>query len=172
MRGGKGLKDNFIAIYDEYFDDVYRYILMKTGNKWDTDDIVSEVFRKVFEKHSTITGSAKAWLFTLTRNSIADFYRRKKNIEIPVDELEDELLFTEEETEDEHREEALELLKEALIKLTKNERELINLRYFADIKYRDIGTLTGIKENILRTKISRTLKKLRLIMENLKGGSE
>lgn len=40
----------FKHIYEAYFDDVYRFVYVKTGNKWDADDIGSETFRKVYEK--------------------------------------------------------------------------------------------------------------------------
>lgn len=40
----------FIHLYDQYYDDVYRYVYVKTGNKWDTEDIVSDIFRKAYEK--------------------------------------------------------------------------------------------------------------------------
>ncbi|MFJ8258224.1 hypothetical protein ACIQ4Z_13225 [Peribacillus asahii] len=43
------MDDLFASMYDEYFDDVYRYVYVKTGNKWDTEDIVSDTFRKAEE---------------------------------------------------------------------------------------------------------------------------
>ncbi len=54
---------------------------MKLGNKWDTDDIVSDIFRKAFERYASLQeqSSAKAWLITIARNTIIDFYRKKKD---------------------------------------------------------------------------------------------
>ncbi|WMT41300.1 hypothetical protein RE628_01540 [Paenibacillus sp. D2_2] len=41
--------DAFLEIYDRYFDDLYRYVLFRVGNRWDADDLVSDIFRKVLE---------------------------------------------------------------------------------------------------------------------------
>jgi len=78
------LEDQFIEIYDENFDDVYRYVYVKIGNKWDAEDIVSETFRKAFEKFSSFQrgSSPKSWLMTIARNTIIDFYRKKKSVPI------------------------------------------------------------------------------------------
>ncbi|MEK3937139.1 RNA polymerase sigma factor [Sporosarcina sp. FSL W7-1349] len=74
----------FIQLYDAYFDDVYRYVYVKTGNKWDAEDLVSDIFRKAFEKRSSLAKhpNQKAWLFMIARNTIIDFYRKKKNVPI------------------------------------------------------------------------------------------
>jgi hypothetical protein len=37
----------FLKFYDQYFDDVYRFVYFKTGSRWDTDDLASDIFRKV-----------------------------------------------------------------------------------------------------------------------------
>lgn len=44
-RGVVSMGEDFLNIYDQYFNDVYRYVYVKTGNKWDAEDIVSEIFR-------------------------------------------------------------------------------------------------------------------------------
>ena len=73
------MKDGFIILYDKYFDDVYRYIYFKTGNKWEADDLVSETFKKAYEKYKYLKGEPKPWIMSIARNTVIDFYRRKKN---------------------------------------------------------------------------------------------
>src|SRR4051794_40848365 len=79
----------FANLYDDYFDDVYRFVITKTGNKWDADDIVSESFRKAYENSDKLenVSSPKAWLFTIARNTIYDYYRRKHKV-ILTEEME------------------------------------------------------------------------------------
>ena len=38
------MEEGFLNLYDQYFNDVYRYVYVKTGNKWDAEDIVSDIF--------------------------------------------------------------------------------------------------------------------------------
>ena len=69
---------DFIKFYDQYYDKVYRYVYVKVGNGWDTDDIVSDIFRKAYEKYATVKRNHASWLFTIARNTIVDFYWQKK----------------------------------------------------------------------------------------------
>ena len=71
---------DFIEFYDQYYKQVYRYVYVKVGNNWDTDDIVSDIFRKAYEKFATVEENYASWIFTIARNSIIDFYRQKKEL--------------------------------------------------------------------------------------------
>lgn len=159
---------DFVEIYDLYFDDVYRYILFKTGNQWDTDDLVSEVFRKAFEKFDTVKGSQKAWLFTIARNTVIDYYRRKKDVTLG-DELEKFTYpqFFEEELE---KKDEIECLKKALKHLSKEESEIVNLRFFSEMKYKEIGELMGKTENAVKLRFRRLSDKLRPMIKSCMEG--
>lgn len=74
-KGGWRVKDDFLDLYESCFDDVYRYIYFKVGNSWDTDDIVSDTFKRAYEKYKTVKVDSRAWLFTIARNAVTDFYR-------------------------------------------------------------------------------------------------
>lgn len=162
------MKHDFISLYDDCFEDVYRYIYFKTNNKWDTDDITSDVFKRAFEKFDTVNGSPKAWLFTIVRNSLTDYYRRKKFISI--DESPDAFIQTDGiETDIENRD-ILDVLKKSLAALPEDELEIIKLRYFSNLKYREIGELTGKNEGFVKTKSSRIIKKLRIMVNKYLGG--
>ncbi|KNZ69996.1 ECF subfamily RNA polymerase sigma-24 subunit [Thermincola ferriacetica] len=154
---------DFLSFYDLYFDDVYRYIYFKTGNQWDTDDLVSAVFLKAFEKFPSVTGSHKAWLFTIARNTVIDHYRKKKDITVGEDmERYTYLYCFEEELE---KQDEVNCLKKSLGALTKEELELINLRYFAELKYWEIGQLTGKTENAVKLKFMRVKEKLKALVK-------
>lgn len=159
----------FIQIYDEYFDDVYRYVYFKIGNKWDADDIVSEIFRKAYEKRSSFKEieNPKAWLLMIARNTVIDFYRKKKNILIG-DEM--EFYFNPLPFEDPFREsEEMECLKKSLNYLSKEDLEITNLRYFADLKFKEIADILDKTEQSLRVKSSRITKKLGLLVKKCLG---
>ncbi len=159
----------FIQIYDEYFDDVYRYVYFKIGNKWDADDIVSEIFRKAYEKRSSFKEieNPKAWLLMIARNTVIDFYRKKKNILIG-DEI--EFYFNPLPFEDPFQEsEEMERLKKSLNYLSKEDLEITNLRYFADLKFKEIADILDKTEQSLRVKSSRITKKLGLLVKKCLG---
>lgn len=164
------MHQNFLDLYDQYFDDIYRYIYFKTGNQWDCDDLVSDTFRKAYEKYRTLNKSPKAWLFAIARNSVTDFYRKKKDIAVGDDlELYAYPLRFEENLEEK---EELNCLKKSLSILSKEELEVINLKYFSGLKYEEIGILLGRTEDSVKMKSSRIIKKLKIIVSNCMEGSK
>ena len=135
------MDDQFARMYDEYFDDVYRYVYVKTGNRWDAEDIVSETFRKAYEKFSSLQEGtkSKSWLLTIARNNVIDFYRKKKGVLIGENI---EFYFTPVPFEDPlEQSNEIDCLKKSLEHLPKEELEIVNLRYFADLKFKEIATI-------------------------------
>ena len=80
-------------IYLEYKDKVTAYVRGKIGNEHDTEDIVSSVFLKVFQKIDDFDETKallSTWIYTITRNTVIDHYKtRKIHIEFS-DEIETE----------------------------------------------------------------------------------
>ena len=153
------MKNDFLTLYDQFFDDVYRYIRFKTGNRWDTDDLVSEVFRKAFEKFSSLRDNPKAWLMTIARNTIIDFYRKKRDVVVQETELErqpDTYSFEEELM----KQDELKCLKKGLRNLTPEDLELINLKYFAGLTHKEIGELLGKTMDAVKMKSLRIIRQL------------
>ncbi len=166
---GERLSVTFIQIYDECFDDVYRYVYFKIGSKWDADDIVSDIFRKAYEKQASLKEieNPKAWLLMVARNTVIDFYRKKKSILIG-DEM--EFYFNPIPFEDPFQEsDEMECLKKSLKNLSKEDLEITNLRYFADLKFKEIADILGKTEQSLRVKSSRITKKLGLLVKKCLG---
>lgn len=152
----------FASLYDNYFDDVYRYIYFKTGNKWDTDDLVSEAFRKACEKYDSSIRNEKAWLFMIVRNSVIDYYRKRKDV--LLEENIDLYTYPSAFEQEFEKKENIKCLKNALDRLSQEESEIINLKYFADMKYKDIGKLLGKSDNAVKMKTARIIKKLKDLM--------
>ncbi len=155
------MHDHFLAMYDQYFDDIYRFVLFKTGNRWDTDDLVSEIFRKAFRKFHTEAidlPNQKAWLLTIARHTVIDYYRKRKEVAYGHDPevygyTQVSLLFQKPDPRN-------DCLQESLLSLTPDERELINLKYVAGLKYGEIGEMLGKAEQWLKVRSQRVRHKM------------
>lgn len=169
MQESVDMDSDFLEMYDQFFDDVFRYVYVKTANKWDTEDIVSEVFRKVYEKipQAHEIQNQKAWLFTIARNCVVDHYRKKKGI--PIGESL-ELYMTPVPFKDplENADE-LDCLKKSLMQIPKEELEIINLRYLAKLQFKEVAQLLKGNDSALRVKTMRITKKLRILMNKCLG---
>ncbi len=77
----------FSELYDIYSKQIYRYIYFKVPTKERAEDITSEVFLKCWEyvnKHNVVK-NFQAFIYQVARNSIADFYKKAKELQLPED---------------------------------------------------------------------------------------
>jgi RNA polymerase sigma-70 factor (ECF subfamily) len=69
----------FSELYEAYFDKIYRYILLKTGNQSDAEDMTQQVFLKALKslpsyKYQEVPFSA--WLYRIAHNQMVDHFRK------------------------------------------------------------------------------------------------
>ena len=157
------MRDSYLDVYDKCFDDVYRYVVFRVGSKWDADDIVSEVFMKAYQGYESQRGDRRAWVFTIARNCVIDFYRRNKR-EVKHADLSDIPMVCHELDTLENKVEA-DCLREALEQLDQDQRELISLRYFAGLPHRQVAEVLGRTEGAVKMRISRVLEKVKGLVE-------
>lgn len=148
-------------IYLKYKDKVTSFVRWKIKNPSDAEDVVSEVFEKVYSKLDTFDetkSSLSTWIYHITQNTIIDFYRKNKiNVEIP-DYFEDERI----NSNCIGNEQNLELLAQSLEKLDEKSRKIIILHYYEGIKFKEIAQkmqISYIYVKVLHKKALNQLKK-------------
>jgi RNA polymerase sigma factor (sigma-70 family) len=159
---------DFTELYDEYFDRVNRYLRCRVKNTWDADDLTTTVFLKALEKFDQYsrTSPFASWIFRIAHNAYVDFMR--KNREMPVDQ--EELLGAEpDDTWQPERQaltnEEIRLLKERLDLLTQDQRDVLTLRYFADLKISQVAEVLGKTESSVKMISYRALQQLQKMYE-------
>ena len=152
-------------IYLDYYGKVYGYILSKIQNVQNAEDLTSDVFLKVYEKLDTFDeskASVSTWIYTITRNTLTDYYRTRKVFdEIPESEesgfsLEDEVCNAQ----------TLEMLAGALETLDERERDIVILRYYSGKTLRDISAQMNISYAYVKVLQNNAFAKLRKFLEN------
>ncbi len=157
-------------IYEKYFDSIFSYVLKRVNNVETAEDITSTVFMKVLRslKHyKAEKASVKTWIYAITGNEVINFYRKKK-ISLGLDKYShllksaDVLVEIQEKQNEFEKKAALsEALKVMDEQLTVEEKDILMAVYFDKISYRDLAEITGIKEATLRSKVHRSLKKIK-----------
>lgn len=160
-----GNKEAFGQIYKLFLQRIYRYIRYQVSNSEEAEDLTQTTFLKVWKSLGSFTekgGSFQAYLFTIARNLIIDFWRKKK--EVSLDKIEVET--NEDILGEVIRKQEKERTWLALSKLDDFDRQIIILRYFEDLSFIEISSILNKKEVAIRVRTHRILKKLKQILEN------
>jgi RNA polymerase sigma-70 factor (ECF subfamily) len=105
-----------------------------------------------------------SWLYKIALNESNQFFRKQKyQRQIPLDLLKAENLFDEFPLEDSIQQ--LELLKSAVQTLKLKELEIIELRFFNSLSFKEVASVLNITENNAKVRCYRILDKLRIKMK-------
>lgn len=152
-------------IYRDYQGKVYGYILSKVNSPQDAEDITSDVFLKVYEKLDTFDeskSSLSTWIYTITRNTLTDYFRtRKVFAEIP-ETIEDDISVEEEVC----NAEMLETLADALETLEERERDIIILRFYCGKTLREISSQMNVSYAYVKVLQNNAFAKIKNFFEN------
>lgn len=155
----------FGELYRLYVEQVFRYLFSKIGNLHEAEDITAQTFLAAFESFDKFRqdGHFASWLFGIARNKAMDHFRRRDNLssmdessEIPV---EDNTLSKVIQTE---QEQALSKLIQAL---TEKERELLRLRFLAEMSFPEIARFLHRNEEAVKKRTYRLLARLQSQLE-------
>lgn len=155
----------FQELYEGYLQRVYGYVAARVENRQDAEDIVANVFLSIIRHRLQFrnqrASSFAAWVFTIARNAVNDFYRQGlANTTVPLDDLHDapaaetphETALTEQETARE--------LRRRINALPERRRDIIMLRFFAGLRNQEIASVLGLDERTVASHLSRALRDL------------
>ncbi|MBL87447.1 MAG: RNA polymerase subunit sigma-70 [Winogradskyella sp.] len=154
----------FNFLLDTFWNDVYSFQLMRTQNENDAEDITIQTFSKAFDKINTYDENYKfkTWLITISKNIHIDLVRKqKKTIQNTSKDNEDnylEIIDDSPTPEDKIiTEQNLAKLLRDIKKLKPHYQEVINLRYFQELSYKEISEelkepINNVKVKLLRAK--------------------
>lgn len=155
-------KDEIGELWDKITPKLYGYLVNVLKDKTLADDILQATWLKAIEslpKFQDRGYGFSAWLFSIARNEMK-MHWRKGGREIPYNNnLHD--VASEEDSEIEQN----IFLEQILLKLSENDRELIRLRYIADLSFSEISKILKINQVALRVKIHRALGRARIMLE-------
>ena len=163
----------FSWIYDKYVDRIYKFVLLKVNNVQDAQDITSEVFLKAWQylvyKDKKV-GNIKSFLYIISRNTVADFYRQQKIQKIPLQQTDEKLLKNKEKTSNieiqANNKLQLEQVRKALINLKDDYRDVIILKYINQLSINEISEIIGKNNTATRVLLHRAIQKLKKSVEN------
>lgn len=155
-----GRDEAFKMLMEKYKTPIYSYALNMLGDEAKAGDVFQEVFIKIFEnlKNYRPEGKFKSWIFKMASNRVMDYFRQKKetdfdeNKQASSDHAPADILIKKEKSEN---------LKKALDKLSATDREIIYLKEYGQMTFREISQIMDMPLGTVLAKANRSIKKLR-----------
>lgn len=159
----KGDENSFTALLNMFWKDVYRFLYSKTNNENQAEDVTIRTFAKAFEKIDTFDENYefKTWLLSISSNLYIDQLRKRKTETISINKKSSEAykVKDEEPTPSDKLiiEQNLAQLLSYIKQLKPHYQEIINLRFFQEMSYKEIAKelnepMSNIKVKLLRAK--------------------
>jgi RNA polymerase sigma-70 factor (ECF subfamily) len=149
---------SFQDLYDTYAKDIYRFALWLTGDRFDAEDVTSEVFIRAWARnHKIRTETLKAYLLTIARNIYLEQQRKGKRQVVLQDVHPDPAPAPERMIESQ-----LELMKvrKILETLPEVDRTAFVLRVQHELPYAEIARVLQISLSSAKVKVHRARKKM------------
>ncbi len=149
-------------LYATCRDDVYAYVATLLQDRSLAEDVTALAFERAFRRRRLFDrrrGSERAWLFGIARNAALDeLRRRRRHTQMPAEPGDRD----ETAAHDEREQLLLRVtLRRALETLSPRERELVALKFHADLSNAELAHVLGVSESNAGTMLHRTITKLR-----------
>jgi RNA polymerase sigma-70 factor (ECF subfamily) len=159
-------KGDFLALYHQHAEKVYRYIYARVGSQQEAEDITSQVFLDALNGLHRLDNKKNfsPWIYTIARNKVVDSYRGSTKT-VSLDGLPEFPGESKDMLTGLIQGETKEQLAEVLSNLGPEQLELLRLRYAGELTYRQIGEVVGKSEAAVKMAATRLVSKLRAEME-------
>jgi len=167
----KGNQIAFNFLLDEFWGSVYHFQLQKIQNENDAEDITIQTFSKAFDKIATYNDEYKfkTWLISISKNVYIDFLRKKKTTIATKKTEKKELhaIVDDSQTPEDKIITAQNLarLLQDIKQLKPKYQEVIHLRFFQELSYKEISTEISEPINNVKIKLLRAKKLLAAIIK-------
>lgn len=155
----------FTVFYNEYLPKIFRYMSYRVADINLAEDLTSAVFEKAltkFKSYHPEKAAISTWIFRIARNTLIDHFRvsgRRKTVPLEEVDTQPRTEATPEKTFLEKEEAGI--LRKCLEKLSPKEREIISMKFGAEMNNRQIAGLLGMTDSNVGVILFRAVRKLR-----------
>ena len=157
--------DKMGLLYERYHRQLYRFLFNMTRQKELSEDMVQNIFLRMLKYPDGFLGFGefKTWMYHIARNAMYDHFRKIKRTPSHSNLKNFEERIEGEQYADEHleKEQELKTLQTAMGNLSDENRELLILCRFQELKYNEIARILNTTEGAVKVRIHRALNKLK-----------
>jgi RNA polymerase sigma-70 factor (ECF subfamily) len=161
----------FGKLYNKYFNAIFSFVFKRLGGAEDiASDLTQQIFMKAManiQKYEDRGHPFSSWLYRIANNQVYEYFRKKKRIhEVPVDQGRIQDLGKEVNTNSYMSLEVQEKLIEMINNLEQVQQDLIELRFFEEMSFKEIAAIYNITEANAKMRTYRILERIRNKWEN------
>ena len=150
-------------LFERYQKPVFNFLARMTMDRDIAEDLTQNVFLRMIKYRNSYREGNKfqSWIYQVARNVFSDHYQKEKNKRsdfIDVERLSGHIANTQEEQEQLERE---KLLHQSIAKLNDEQRELLILTRFQQLKYEEVASIMDMTVANVKVKVHRAIQKLR-----------
>ncbi|MBF0518651.1 MAG: RNA polymerase sigma factor [Nitrospirae bacterium] len=171
----KGDNNAFEKLVERHMNNLYRYCYFILKEQMDAEDASKEAFVRSFENINSIDDGRRyySWVKTTAKNICFDMLknRQREGGELPEDDVFNDSMSIGPKPPDKlvEEKETKAAIWKALSELNDYDREIIVLRHFGELTFKQIAPKIGITENAVKLRFYRALEKLSTMLGHLKG---
>ena len=151
------------VLFERYHKKIFNFLARMTMDRALAEDLTQNVFLRMIKyRHTYREGNRyQSWIYQVARNVFSDHYQAHKNRRsdfMTIDKISDAMMDPEEGTEQVERE---KILHRSMARLTEEQRELLVLTRFQQMKYEEVAVLMETTVANIKVKVHRAIAKLR-----------
>lgn len=166
-RARRGDADAFEQLVVAYRDQVFRLALRMCGSEADADEVAQEAFLSAWKALPNFRGESQfsTWLYQLTTHAAIDLMRREKRQIAAADITEvsaaDPAPSPQQQAE---QSEQREIVRDAILQLAPEQREVVVLRFMEELSYEEIGAVLKLPSGTVKSRLNRAKAQLKEIL--------
>lgn len=152
-RAQSGDKDALEELVRRYYDKIYAYCFHHTGDRQTAEDLCQETFCSMLEHLEEYRhyGRFANYLYVIAGNKCKDFYKKKKPLYCEIVPEEENVSAADEEIS----------MRELVHKLPRELEEVVILRFYQDLRYRDIARILRISSSLVKYRVKKAVALLK-----------
>ena len=163
LQSSEGREQAFRELLQLYQERLYWQIRNIVKDHEDADDVLQNTFLKIFRNIESFKGESQlfSWMYRIATNEAISFLNKKaKKQQITSEELQEQILQNLETDVYFEGGEIQLKLQRAIASLPEKQQQVFNMKYFQDLKYREISKILGTSEGALKASFHIASKKI------------
>lgn len=150
-------------LFERYNKRIFNFLARLTMDRTLAEDLTQNVFLRIIRYRNSYKEGARfqSWIYQVARNVFSDHYQKQKNMYadfVDVEKIKDHMTDS---GESEMLDEREKLLHQSMAKLGEEQRELLILTRFQQMKYEEVAMIMDTSVANVKVKVHRAIAKLR-----------